>query len=154
MGMNEARDFDAFVERTERRLRPALIASLGAEVGRDATCEALAYAWEHWERVSGLEHPVAYLYKVGRSASRRYRRPLRALLPAGTPSSPWVEPALERSLDRLTHPQRVAVVLVHGFEWTHQEVADLLEVQRSTVQNHLERGLVKLRSLLEVEIHA
>ena len=147
-------DFELFVAGAEPRLRHALVASLGLELGRDACCEALAYAWEHWERVSEMTHPVAYLYRVGRSAARRYRRPLRAVPAAGATESQWYEPALEPSLGQLTQPQRVAVVLICGFQWTHQEVAELLDVQRSTVQNHLERGLSKLRALLEVETHA
>jgi DNA-directed RNA polymerase specialized sigma24 family protein len=40
--------------------------------------------------------------------------------------------------------------LVHGFEYTHQEVADLLGISRSSVQNHVERGLARLRTELEV----
>ena len=43
------------------------------------------------------------------------------------------------------------VVLCHGFQWTHQEVAELLELSRSTVQNHVERGLAHLRRALEVD---
>jgi DNA-directed RNA polymerase specialized sigma24 family protein len=39
-------------------------------------------------------------------------------------------------------------VLCHGFAWTHREVAELLGVSPSTVQNHVERGLDKLRACL------
>jgi DNA-directed RNA polymerase specialized sigma24 family protein len=48
----------------------------------------------------------------------------------------------------------VVVTLVHGFGLTHREVGELLEVSPSTVQNHLERGLDKLRRLLEVNADA
>jgi DNA-directed RNA polymerase specialized sigma24 family protein len=44
----------------------------------------------------------------------------------------------------------VAVVLCHGFQWTHREVAELLDLSPSTVQNHVERGLANLRRALEV----
>jgi len=46
--------------------------------------------------------------------------------------------------------QRTAVVLIDGFDWTHQEVADQLGVRRSTVQKHRERGLARLRRELGV----
>jgi DNA-directed RNA polymerase specialized sigma24 family protein len=36
-------------------------------------------------------------------------------------------------------------------QWSEREVADLLEVDRSTVRRHRERGLEKLRRALEVE---
>jgi RNA polymerase sigma factor (sigma-70 family) len=154
VSVDDGDSFEEFVTRAEPRLRHALVAALGVEHGTDATCEALAYAWQHWTRVKGLEHPVPYLYKVGRSAARRYRRPLRPAPPPSAAPTPWIEPALERGLSQLTDAQRLAVVLVHGFQWTYQEVADLAGVERSTVQSHLERGLAKLRVVLEVDIHA
>ena len=152
--MRDDADFELFTASAEPRLRHALVATLGVDVGREATCEALAYAWEHWSRIRTMEHPVAYLYKVGRSQSRRYRRPLRPVPVKNAAASPWFEPALEPALRQLTEPQRIAVVLIHGFQWTHQEVADLIGVERTTVQNHLERGLARLRDLLEVHSNA
>lgn len=65
-------------------------------------------------------------------------------------STPWVEPALPRALRKLTTRQRVAVVLAHSYGWTHREIADLLGVKPTTVQNHIERGMRRLRSLLGV----
>lgn len=38
--------FTVFVKEVEPRLRHALVAVYGQEQGRDATAEALAYAWE------------------------------------------------------------------------------------------------------------
>ena len=43
--------FTAWVDSVESRLRHALTASFGPQVGRDAAADALAYAWEHWDRV-------------------------------------------------------------------------------------------------------
>jgi len=39
--------FDGLVRDVEPGLRHALVAVYGQEQGRDATAEALAYAWEH-----------------------------------------------------------------------------------------------------------
>ena len=58
---------------------------------------------------------------------------------------------LPDALGRLSEPQRVAVMLVCGLEWTYTEVADLLGVSKSTVQTQLERGLVKLRKTMGVD---
>ena len=66
--------------------------------------------------------------------------------------SPDVEPKLPEALQRLTRNQPIAVVLVHGLEWTEEEVAALIGRSRSTVQTHLERGLARLRQELEVTI--
>jgi DNA-directed RNA polymerase specialized sigma24 family protein len=140
--------FEAFYRDAEPRLRRALVASLGPERGRDAVAEALAYAWEHWERVRGMDKPVGYLYRVGQTRSRSRREPVEFPLPAEV-GMPWVEPGLAGALARLSENQRVAVVLAHGFGW-HREVGDVLGVAASTVQNHVERGLANLRAALEV----
>ena len=39
----------------------------------------------------------------------------------------------------------MVVVLVHGFGWTLAEVSALTGIRKTTVQNHLERGLAVLR---------
>jgi hypothetical protein len=80
-----ADSFSRFVREVEPPLRHALTASLGQELGREATSDALAWAWEHSERALGLEHPVGYLFKVGRSSVRVRRRfrPLFEPCPTG-----------------------------------------------------------------------
>jgi len=75
--------------------RPRLVRALAPVRGEDAVdgaAEALAYAWEHWERVSSMANPVGYLYRVGQSRTRRRRTPsLPAPEAIGLPD---VEPAL------------------------------------------------------------
>jgi hypothetical protein len=44
-------EFSVFFREVEPRLRHALVASCGFEAGREAAADALAYAWEHWDRV-------------------------------------------------------------------------------------------------------
>lgn len=144
------RTFEEFVRATEPRLRDALTACLGSDVGRDATAEALAYAWEHWDRVGEMANPAGYLYIVGRGRGRRMRRRRVALLSVDVSRTPWVEPALPGALARLPEQQRTVVMLVHCFEWTLSEVAELLGVSKSTVQSHAERGLQTLRARLGV----
>ncbi len=139
-----------FHARAEPQLRRSLIARYGGEVGREAAAEALAYGWEHWDRIRSMKNPLGYLYRVGQSKSRRFW-PRRASLPADPEQrEPWVEPGLPPALNKLSARQRQVVVLVHGFEYTHQEVADLLGLSRSSIQNHVERGLARLRAELEV----
>ena len=46
----------------------------------------------------------------------------------------------------LSDRERIAVMLVNGFEWSLAEVAELLGVSKSTVQTHAERGMAKLRA--------
>lgn len=143
----DEKEFDAFVAAVEPRLRRALTALRGVEAGQDATSEALAWAWANWSRVKDMEHPVGYLYRVGRTRSRpRRERTLHATVPAEDP--PRVEPRLAGALLRLPERRRTALLLVHGYGWTHQEVADALGVSRSSVGTHVERAMTHLRKEL------
>jgi DNA-directed RNA polymerase specialized sigma24 family protein len=145
-------EFENFVAKVEPGLRRALFAVLGVERGREATAEALAWAWEHWGRVVTTDNPIGYLFRVGQSRSRTRKR--RAVYGRDEWSEPLIEPELTSALANLSEAQRVAVILVHGFGWTMREVAELNGTRVTTVQTHLERGLRKLRAALEVEEHA
>lgn len=143
--------FEDFVREVEPRLRDALSAALGSETGREATAEALGYAWEHWPRLRGMENPAGYLYVLGRDRGRRMLRRRRVvLMPIDSDRMPWVEPGLPDALGRLPEQQRVVVMLLYCFEWTMSEAADLLGVTKSTVQSHAERGMTRLRDGLGV----
>lgn len=139
-----AEDFDAFVAANEASLRRALTAEFGPEDGRDAAAAAFAYAWEHFERVRTMDRPVGYLYRVGQSSRRRRREP--PVFPEPPSELPLGEPTLVPALRRLSDRQRVCVVLVHAYSWTHEEVAALLGIGVSSVRNHLARGLEHLRT--------
>ena len=142
--------FVEFVERVSPRLKAALVASVGIDRAPDAAAEALAYGWEHWERVKTMENPAGYLYRVGVNRGRRWRH-IRPELPT-VPNSdmPWVEPGLPKALTRLSEKQRVVVLLVHSFGWTQDEAAAFLGISRATAQTHLERGMHRLRAKLGV----
>ena len=147
--------FTAFVEQHERALRESLTAAFGVDIGRDATADALAHAWERWDRVAGMENPVGYLYVVGRNRarrafSRRRTAPIRYPLPTGD-GAPRFEPALAGVLAALSERERTVVLLLHGFQWTMSEVAETLDLSKSTVQSYDERALAKLRSAMGVD---
>lgn len=140
--------FSRFARDAEPRLRVALAAAVGQDLGSEATAEALAYGWEHWEKIESMDNPVGYLYRVGRNWVRPPRR--LQLPPMPMTRTPEVEPALPGGLAKLSDRQRVVVVLVHGFDWSHGEVASLLGIDTPTVATHLRRGLSKLRKHLKV----
>jgi RNA polymerase sigma factor (sigma-70 family) len=148
--------FTEFVVTAGPRLKQALMATLGGESGREAAAEAMGWAWEHWDRVQSMTNPAGYLYRLGRNraVSRFRRRAPMAMHDRAEATDPMVEPGLEQALARLTDSQRTAVVLIHGFEWTYQEVAVHLGISIGSVQTHLKRGMAKLRSDLRVETNA
>ena len=145
--------FEVFVKEIEPRLREALSAALGSDRGREATAEALAYAWEHWDRVREMDNPAGYLYVLGRDRGRKASRTrVVHLLQIDPGRIPWVEPGLPAALARLPDRQRVVVMLLYCFDWTMSEVARLLDLSKSTVQSHAERGLARLRAEMGVEL--
>ena len=145
--------FTDFVDEVELRLRQALTAALGPEYGREASAEALAYAWEHWERLSVMDNPVGYLYRVGQSRGGRMRRQRHVVLPpVAADRLPWVEPGLPAAMGRLSERQRTVVLLLHSYEWSMSEVAELLRVSKATVQSYENRAMSSLRKRLKVEL--
>jgi DNA-directed RNA polymerase specialized sigma24 family protein len=147
-----ASGFAAFVRDVEPRLRQALVAAYGPVDGREATVDALSWAWEHWAQLAAIDNRLGYLFRVGQSAVRRFgSRPIPVdLLRAVETRVPDITPELLPSLGRLSPQQRTVVVLVHAYGWSQTEVAGVLGVSASTVHEYLGRALTRLRSDLEV----
>lgn len=145
--------FRGFVVENEPRLRQALSATLGTQMGQEATAEALSYAWEYWERIRPMRNPIGYLFVVGRDRGRKsLRRKRPVFYPVDSFRLPWVEPSLPSALERLPDRQREVVVLLYCYQWSMSEVADLLSISKSTVQNHSERGMASLRLAMGIEV--
>jgi RNA polymerase sigma factor (sigma-70 family) len=144
--------FERFVKEVGPRLGRALAAAYGFEDGQDATAEALAYAWQHWPRLQHIANLPGYLFRVGQTRGRRRRQPaLFDVRETGERGDYSFEPGLPRALAALSQRQRLAVVLVHGYGYTLREVGELTGIRPTTVQNHLRRGLSRLRTLLGVD---
>jgi DNA-directed RNA polymerase specialized sigma24 family protein len=141
--------FDDFFRSFEPVLSRALAAGFGFEAGRDAAAEALGYAWQNWARVSAMDNPEGYMYRIAERSAMRGRRRRQGLfaVPPSTDGVPF-EPALAPALTRLSLRQRQAVVLVAAYGLTHAEAAALLGIAASSIQNHVERGMNKLKHSL------
>ena len=145
-------DFDAFFRDAEPRLRRAYAGRLAPDHVGDAVSAALEFAWRNWDRVAPMEHPVAYLFRVGLSKSRRRKE---GRLPASPPQEVMhVEPALVSAMQRLPPRQREVVWLVDACEWTPTEAAQALGLSLSAVRTHRTRGLESLRQHLGVNSNA
>lgn len=147
-------EFERFVREVEPRLRRALVAGFGAQVGRQAAADALTWSWENWAKARTLANPAGYLYKVGRTAALRAGGrdvPAANLPSASTDGELTFEPALMPALRALSAPQRTAVLLVHGYGYTLRDAAELIGVTASTIHRDCDRALSQLRAHLEVE---
>jgi RNA polymerase sigma factor (sigma-70 family) len=139
----------AFVEVAAPKLRRAFAARFGVEVADDIAAEAVAYAWNNWERVSEMENPIGFLFSVGCSKARRYLRwKIRVAFPVEAVRPVESRRDLFDGLRKLSDDQRVAVLAVHGYGWTYAEVAEMLGVSPAAVTNHVHRGLAKLKEFL------
>jgi DNA-directed RNA polymerase specialized sigma24 family protein len=150
----EESKFNAFVNNEGLRLRRVFTARYGVEVGGDVHAEAMAWAWEHWEALQAMANPVGYLYRVAQSSARPHRRWLRrTTFPAQMPDR-WHldgDNSLIDSMRALTDTQRISVLMVHGYNSTYAEVAEVLDCSISAVTNHVHRGLAALRRQLNAE---
>lgn len=147
-----ADSFTEFARAVEPGLRRGLTAGFGSEVGREAAAEALAYGWEHWERVGAMDNPSGYLFRVGQNKARRLVGRSRWIgRDEISYAEPWVEPGFGPAWSSLSERQRIVVGLVHGFEWSLGEVAEFLGLSKASVQSYEQRGLSKLRRDLGVE---
>jgi len=146
--------FTEFARDAAPRLRRALVAAYGEQEGQEGLAEAMAYAWEHWDRIQDMDNPIGYLYRVGRTRGLwGFRTAGHLPRPDPPAEQPWVEPVLPQALERLSKRQRTAVLLVKGYGCTFQEVADILGVSPNTIHKHVDRALTKLRNDLQVGPH-
>ena len=143
--------FAEFFEHSERRLRQALVASYGPDIGRESALDAWSWGWEHWAQLQTMENPVGYLYRVGQTAARRLSksRPLVGLAVSPARGDPEIAPELQPALARLSEQQRAAVVLVHGYAMSQRHAAEVLRISVSTLREHLARGMERLRNDLK-----
>lgn len=144
--------FEAFIADAGPRLWRAFVATRGTDGAEDAVSEALAWAWEHRERLVTMANPVGYLYRVGLTRSTPRKQPIDLPTPAEV-RLPEVEPELVPALLALTERQRSAVWLVHACGWSYGDVAAAMEISESTVGTHVTRALEALRNHLEVPRH-
>jgi DNA-directed RNA polymerase specialized sigma24 family protein len=100
-----------------------------------------------------MVNPAGYLCRVGQTAARRSRRRHGYLpVPADT-AIPDFEPGLLLALEALSEPQRVCVVMVHGYGRTPAAAAELLGISVSTARTHVARALTRLQRALQVTRH-
>lgn len=155
MPVTREQRFTSFCTTVEPRLRRALVAAYGTDLGTDATADALAWAWEHFERVERMRNAPGYLWRVGQTSARRSVRRSSSWalhdgsLP-GTQMDLEFEPGLIDALADLSARQRTAVMLVHGHGYSLTEAASQMGCRPRTLRHHLDRGLSKLRRHLGV----
>lgn len=146
--------FEELFGAVEAPLRRTLVAWYGPTLGRDAAQAALEWAWAHRSRLDKMGNPAGYLFRVGQShAKRELRRasiPVSHVSPKVVENDSRFEPELSVAMSGLSEQQRTAVLLVHGYGYSFREAAEAMDVSLSTLRTHVDRGMQRLRSDLEV----
>jgi RNA polymerase sigma-70 factor (ECF subfamily) len=126
----------------------------------DLAQETFVAAWSHIGSFRADQSLRSWLYRIAyrkflagrRAATRRRSRDIVAsetILNAETPTvdmSAHID--LARALRELNPDQRAAVALCLGAGLSHREAAEALGMPLGTVKSHVERGRLKLMTLL------
>ena len=151
--------FEDFYRAQAGRVYRALAATLiDTYLAREATDEAMARACARWRRVSELDNPGGWVYRVGLNwATSWWRKVGRersfsvddhgGLVP---PVEPGTTAALV-ALRGLSTPHRAVVVCRVLLDLSVAETAAVLGISEGTVKSRLARALAALRTALSEE---
>jgi RNA polymerase sigma-70 factor (ECF subfamily) len=147
-------DFEAFyADRSDEVYRTLAVTLRDWDLAREATDEAMVRAYSRWGRVSRLDNPSGWVYRVAYNwALDRLRRntpPLEDV--GGSVEDPLPRPEISKALDALPVEQRAVVVLRVVHDWSEDDVAYALDIPVGTVKSRLSRALQFLRSEVEDE---
>ena len=136
-------DFAAWYRTAHPKVVTSLLLVTGdLHAAQEAADEAFARAYDRWKRVSEMNSPTGWTYRVAFNVLRRkwHRAALeRTLLLRRTPPTTIPAPAGEtwEAVRQLPVRQRSAVVLRFVADLTEAEVAAAMGVSRSTVSSSL-----------------
>jgi RNA polymerase sigma-70 factor (ECF subfamily) len=145
--------FDDFYRRNRQPIARALAFSLGdVDLAAEATDEAFVRAYERWSKVSQLDRPEGWIYRVAlnwaTSVLRRRRRSPHRLYEPQAITPQFADPAVHASLAALDTKHRSVVVCRHLLGWSVAETAAALGVREGTVKSRLHRAMRSLHSAL------
>jgi RNA polymerase sigma-70 factor (sigma-E family) len=156
---NRDAEFTDFVADHGRQLlRTACLVTGDAHLGEDLLQTALAKAYGSWDKVSRADHPVAYVRRLMINAHLSWVRRLTNTeqvvetlpeLGSGDLQSTHADSdEMRQALRHLSTRVRTALVLRYFEDLSEADTAQLMGCSRSTVNNHVTRGLGALRVLL------
>jgi RNA polymerase sigma-70 factor, ECF subfamily len=150
--------FAQFFEREHLRLGRAIFLLTGdRDEAEDLVQEALARAYERWDRVSQMGEPAAYVYRIAsnlhrrRSRTRLRQRTLveRRMVQDSDPGD-VADARMDvlAALAMLPQDQRDALVLVEMFGFDTETAAQALGIRPVSVRVRLHRARLRLRDVL------
>ncbi|HEY5858814.1 MAG TPA: sigma-70 family RNA polymerase sigma factor [Actinomycetota bacterium] len=155
-----SRTFETFYEAEAQTLfrRLWLVTGNRAEA-EEVMQDAFLKVWERWDRVGGMDEPVAYLYRTAMNLFRkRYRRAMLSVRRTVglAPSVDEFSEADDRQVVRhvlatLPPRQRAALVLTEMLGFMSKEAGDALGVTDATIRSLTRHGRDAFRAVMEVD---
>lgn len=148
--------FESFYRQRRDRLARALALALtDVHLGAEAADEAMARAYQRWEKVSAYDDPGAWVYRVGLNWAtsvlrRRHREPRPPAAAEGDAAdlTPLAEPDVMAALGELDLRQRAVVVCRFYLGLSEAETAAALRIRPGTAKSRLHRALRTLQPRL------
>ncbi len=148
--------FERFCHQEHASISNALGWALGShDLGREATDEAFARAFERWDTVDAMANPAGWVYRVGLNWGRRRiwrrnkERQLLSSIDLNDHQDIYVDQDLADALGKLPLKFRSVVVLRHLLGYSERDTAEALGISPGTAKSRMSRGLERLRSHLE-----
>ena len=146
--MSSSAAFEEFFhQHYERLLKAVYLVTGNRGEAEDLAQEAFVKVYERWDRVSGTENPMGYLYRTAINAhNSRLRRMAVAARKTFAPRHPDPLEAsddrdeIRRALAGLSEGQREAIVLVEWLGMTDEEAGGVLGVAPVTVRVRISRA--------------
>jgi RNA polymerase sigma factor (sigma-70 family) len=135
--------------------RALLAGTLNRAAAEDATAEAFARAFAHWDTVAVHPNPRAWVLRVAwncyQSSWRKWEGRWSTDPPEATPPAPepWRDPDLVAAIRALPPSQREVIVLVALGELTPTQTARVLRKPAGTVRSLLSQARVALHQALD-----
>lgn len=147
--------FEAWYEREHSRMIVTLLLTTGdLDLATEGVDEACARALVRWDRVETMQAPTGWVYRVAVNHARRLARRKsveRSLLPrfVSPPNMPLEASEIWELVATLPERQRQVVVLRHVGNLKELEIAEALDISRSTVSTTLRDAHGRLGVLLD-----
>lgn len=135
--------FDEFFLATNRNLTGALwLVTRNTHEAEEIAQDAYLKVWERWDRVSLMDDPAGYLYRIamnvwrsrGRRAASAIRRVVHAIPADQETAVVESREVVVQALASLTPRQRAALVLTDLLDMTSEDAGKALGIRPSTVR--------------------
>jgi RNA polymerase sigma factor (sigma-70 family) len=155
--IQEPLDFESFFHTEYARLVKSLyLTTLDLHEAEELAQEAMARAFERWDRVKEMDAPGGYLYRTALNLNRKRLRRLavrarRIIWPVESTDAMAASDAksdLLRALAALPDGQKEALVLLDLMELTSEEAGRILGIRAASVRSRAHRARQKLHEEL------